>query len=550
MGRKKHGAFDNYKKIVILSCLAVALIAAAAIATRFLTYGANAKSAAEFRAAANQYLESGDKSANPINIRYGKAFYYYVPIQVNGKISLEFPGIMLDNKANPVTNELILKELFKYPALVMEFATTFKKFDAAAKSKTTAVRQYCGIVTREKIKLGEIVYSGNVVGVLYQGTKLSFDAVSLVKNVPAGLAALVKDLAKSEVQDAIVSYFVPADSRAALDAAQKAYDSAEKAAKACAGLTDAWNVMHSTSGKIETLKAALAVHNLSAVFSNEAEAMANLRDALDKVNNYPTLITKISKKDYAAGMAALDKLIEKLEAERDYWQARDVSVVSNAETWKDEQLRRIAPKPVATESKADTPIFQTPASPPSPVTSILNLSDDYSTYTYSKLANSCSSYKNNISSSQVSLRCGNSSAHWRVHWVKKINVSGFDKLQVKADLVLDDHTSFFSECDGHGVKYDNYVDLIIVNSDPNATLSAECNRVVSDADWPKCAVNYIHPTAITHCGVPKCGTSKSCDFEVDVAGRDAVYLVFYTTDPWLADIEGTLSNAKITLMSK
>lgn len=566
MGKKKSGAFSNYQKIAFLGCLAVALIAIAAIATRFLTYSTSAKSAAEYRKAADQYLESGDQSANPINIRYGKVFYYYIPIQVNGKLSLEFPGIMLDNKAEPVTDELILKELFKYPGLVVEFATTFKKFDSAAKSKTIAVKQYCGIVSREHIKLGEIVYSGNVVGVLYQGTKLAFDAVSLVKNVPAGLAVLTKDLAKGQVQDAIISYFVPADSRAALDSAQKAYDSAAKAAKACTGLTDAWSVMHSNSGKIETLKAALAVHNLYVVFSNEAEAMANLRDALEKVNNYPALVTKISKRDYTTGMAALNKLIEKLEAERDYWQERDGSIVSNAEMWKNEQLRRVQPESVAEAPEVQEPVAEPKApAPPAQVcgngiiegsvacdgndfiSSSLNLSENSTIYTYSKQASPCSSYLSNVSSNKVNLRCKSASAQWRAHWVKKVDVFGYNKLRIKAALALNDYTHFFTECGGYGVKYDNYVDLIVLSSDPNSTLSAECNRTVSEADWPKCGIGNTNSSAITHCGVPKCGTSKSCDFEVDVSGRDAVYLLFTTADAWLADIEGILSNAEITL---
>ncbi len=601
---KKIGFLAQHARCFLSAKFIIAVVVLAGLSAGAAAYKiAEGKNAADFyKQAASKYLAEDEKVVNPINIKYQKTFYYYVPIEVNSKLSLEFPGVMLDGQGEPVTDKIILEDLYKYPGLIMEFTQVLKKFDGIAKSKAASVKQYCNLVSRERIRLGEIVFSGNVVGVIYQGTKLAFDAVSMVKNVPAGLAVLAKDLAKGKVQDAIISYFIPADSRDVLESAQKAYDAVDKAATACNGLSDAWSVMHMTSGKVETLKASLAVHNLYSVFNYEAEAIDNLRAALEKVNNYPELVTKISAKDYAKGMAALEVLVEKLEAERDYWREVDISVISNAEMWRDEQLRRVLSESVVEAPEVQEPVAESevpapPAQvcgngiiegsetcdgsdfggktcntqagsgftgnllcnscqisadqcvepPPAPTTSSLNLSESSTVYTYSTQSHPCNSYQNNISSSQVTLKCKSASAHWRAHWVKKVDVSGYSKLRIKTALALNDYTHFFTECGGKGVKYDNYVDLIVLSSDPSSTLSAECNRIVSDADWPKCNIGNTNSSAITHCGVPKCGTSKSCDFEIDVSGRGAVYLVFYATDPWLADIEGTLSNVEITL---
>jgi hypothetical protein len=36
--------------------------------------------------------------------------------------------------------------------------------------------------------------------------------------------------------------------------------------------------------------------------------------------------------------------------------------------------------------------------------------------------------------------------------------------------------------------------------------------------------------------------------EVDVSGRDAIYLLFSVSDAWVADIEGDLSGVEVTLI--
>jgi len=140
------------------------------------------------------------------------------------------------------------------------------------------------------------------------------------------------------------------------------------------------------------------------------------------------------------------------------------------------------------------------------------------------------------------LRCGNSIGQWRNYWAKQIEAGDTSKLRIKADLELTDYEGFFTECGGQGVKSDDYVDLIVLSSDPRQNLGLECNRSVSENDWPKCGVPNSGAGVLAHCGVAKCSASRQCDFEVDTASHDFVYLVFRVGDAWAADIEGRLSN--------
>lgn len=120
----------------------------------------------------------------------------------------------------------------------------------------------------------------------------------------------------------------------------------------------------------------------------------------------------------------------------------------------------------------------------------------------------------------------------------EVPTKGASKIQIKANLGLKDYASFF----GKGVKSDNYVDLLALSSNPKGILSGECNRNVSEADWPKCSA----VSDLGHCGVPAYSESKSCGFEISTAGLSNFYLVLRTADAWLADVEGSISNLQIT----
>ncbi len=143
------------------------------------------------------------------------------------------------------------------------------------------------------------------------------------------------------------------------------------------------------------------------------------------------------------------------------------------------------------------------------------------------------------------MRCSSASAEWRNYWVKEIDVSGLNKIKITGELGLNDHTRFFTECGGVGVKYDDYSDLMVVSSDPRPVLEAECNKICVQDDWPKCAVKNDAADVLGHCGVPQCSASRQCDFEVNVTGLDKVYLVYYISDVWPADLEGNLANLQI-----
>lgn len=177
----------------------------------------------------------------------------------------------------------------------------------------------------------------------------------------------------------------------------------------------------------------------------------------------------------------------------------------------------------------------------------IDLSAGDALYNYTKANAPCDQYQNSLNDQNlIKLRCENSSAEWRNYWVKKINVAGNEKIKIKADLGLQDHSRFFSECDYNGgVKYDNYASLIVLKENPMPTLDAECYKKASVEEWSKCSVPKSGSSVLGICGVPKCSTSIKCDFEADVSGLNFAYLVFSISDAWSADIEGTLANLKI-----
>jgi hypothetical protein len=188
----------------------------------------------------------------------------------------------------------------------------------------------------------------------------------------------------------------------------------------------------------------------------------------------------------------------------------------------------------------------TPPPPAGTSCQTINLSEGEAFYNFTKQSAPCSEYQNNFSANKISLRCKYGTGQWRNYWVEKINTSGVQKLKIKADLGILDHTGFFDECNRNGgVKSDDYVDLIVLSQDPMPILDVECDRIAPDSEWSQCGVANSGTGVLAHCGVSKCTTSKKCDFEVDILGLNAAYLVFRTGDAWMADIEGTLSNLQV-----
>ncbi|MBU1179539.1 hypothetical protein KJ885_01205 [Patescibacteria group bacterium] len=177
-----------------------------------------------------------------------------------------------------------------------------------------------------------------------------------------------------------------------------------------------------------------------------------------------------------------------------------------------------------------------------------NLSEGVGVYVFSKNGAPCKDYGNTTRSKTFGFRCQTLNAIWRGLWTKKIDVAGYSKLRIEASLGVNNYSkNYFPECGGRGVDRDNVVDLIVLSSDPEPKLDAECNHHVEEDMWHRCLIINKDVSAITHCGVPQCSSVRSCDMEIDVSGLEDVYMLFALYDDWFADIEGTLSNMKITL---
>lgn len=183
-----------------------------------------------------------------------------------------------------------------------------------------------------------------------------------------------------------------------------------------------------------------------------------------------------------------------------------------------------------------------------PIFSPLDLSYGAGIYVYSKKEHVCNDYRNIIRPNYFSMRCKVADGIWRGHFVKKIDVAGYNKLRVKASLGVNDYTDYFAECGHKGVNRDDFINLVAFRYDPTFKLDAECNHEVAEEKWSKCQVANSDPGVVAHCGVPMCSNGRSCDFEINVSKRDAIYLVFSVNDVWVADIEGSLSNVEYALI--
>lgn len=192
--------------------------------------------------------------------------------------------------------------------------------------------------------------------------------------------------------------------------------------------------------------------------------------------------------------------------------------------------------------------FFEPAATSTPAFLPLNLSYDMGIYVYSKKKYVCNDYRNVVKPNYFSMRCKVASGIWRGHYVKKIDVEGYGKLRVKASLGISDYTDYFAECGHKGVNRDDFIALTALSYDPESTFRWDCNHEVAENKWSMCQVLKTDPGVIAHCGVPMCAKSRSCDLEIDVSKKSAVYLLFSVNDAWMADIEGSLSNVEYALI--
>jgi len=201
----------------------------------------------------------------------------------------------------------------------------------------------------------------------------------------------------------------------------------------------------------------------------------------------------------------------------------------------------------ATSASMVAAIFEDAATS-TPVFSSLDLSYDIGVYVYSKKKHVCNDYRNVYKPNYFSMRCKVAEGVWRGHLVKKIEVAGYSKLRVKAGLGVKDYTDYFAECGHKGVNRDDFTTLMVLSYNPETSFAWDCNHEVVEAKWQMCQVLKTDPGVMAYCNVPMCSNGKSCDFEIDVSKKDAVYLLFSTNDAWVADIEGSLSNAEYALI--
>lgn len=176
----------------------------------------------------------------------------------------------------------------------------------------------------------------------------------------------------------------------------------------------------------------------------------------------------------------------------------------------------------------------------------ISFKEGWEEYTLSIRGAQCDNFTDEANESNFKFKCQDPNASWRLYLVKEQGMKEFKNLTIKAKLGLIDHAKFFEESGGIGVKYDNYVELLVSKEDVRSSLRDGCNKFAVGDEWSKlCVVSEISPSIIGRCGVPKFTQSQECSIPIKVEGFDKIYLIFNVADAWLADVEGEISNLEI-----
>ncbi|MBU0648934.1 hypothetical protein KJ969_02425 [Patescibacteria group bacterium] len=179
----------------------------------------------------------------------------------------------------------------------------------------------------------------------------------------------------------------------------------------------------------------------------------------------------------------------------------------------------------------------------------VDLSTGFSTYYFTQVERTCNEYFNSIGTAGFSSRCATGAgAYYRIHYVKEIDVSAYDRVTIKANLGISQHAADSSAgCTNHAaVDKNDYVKLFVLESDPREKLAQECDRAVPEYAWSACTIDQEYGAILSACGLPSCTDAKQCSIPLDVSGKDKIYLVFQAMDERVKlDIEGALSNVEL-----
>ena len=75
-----------------------------------------------------EYLDSNEDSGEVIDMNWNGVSYYFVPFANNEVLETDLPGMFFDVLGRPVRKINVLYDLYKYPALVLEYASDIGGF--------------------------------------------------------------------------------------------------------------------------------------------------------------------------------------------------------------------------------------------------------------------------------------------------------------------------------------------------------------------------------------------------------------------------------------
>ena len=96
-----------------------------------------------------KYLDSNEDLGEIIDMSWNGVSYYYVPFVNNEVLETDLPGMFFDVFGRPVKKINILFDLYRYPALVLEYANSIDEFRQKAYEVAKEASEECEEYTDE-----------------------------------------------------------------------------------------------------------------------------------------------------------------------------------------------------------------------------------------------------------------------------------------------------------------------------------------------------------------------------------------------------------------
>lgn len=300
---------------------------------------------------ASMYVEGGEVAGTPVALSRNGQTYYFVPFEENGSMKEHLPGLITDQDGIAVDDAQILRDLFRYPGIVLRFSSSVADFESIRAQKAKLLADYAGLLEESRDKLRPMVAQGLVGGFFVDGGNLLISTAGLVKSTVTQMADAEaadilynfgKELVSGAAQDAAVQSAISGDTTVT-KSVYTAHEKAEAALRECEYARKAWEAM-APGMTVDASQLKQALGSLALTLDYEGQSVNAIGDALTGLNRYPNLMTGY-KGVYEKGLAALRQVAQGLLDEASWWRDRDQEIELFLDQWIEMQQSRLGGMP-------------------------------------------------------------------------------------------------------------------------------------------------------------------------------------------------------------